>query len=190
MTRWLAVCALTLAIAGCKGEVKIQDNPETLRTLEACQQARADKDKYIKELEARIFDLEQKAGGGNQEVVVRVTGDEITISGKGPSERAGGPAASDQALFESFVKQVQQARGSMQRCYQNVLKKDSSLQARTLTLSIHVRFTATGKVSRATFSPQISDAFDTCMSGVTSRWKLDGASEGITFQQPITLSPQ
>ena len=122
-----------------------------------------------------------------------IAGDTLTISGK-DSARSGsgssGPAVPDEALFESFVKQVQLSRGSMQRCYQNALKKDTGLQARTLTMNVQVRFTAAGKVSQATFNPRISDSFDTCMSTVARRWKLEGTSGAIVFKQPITLTPQ
>jgi hypothetical protein len=189
MMKWLPVCVLAAALVGCKGETKIQDNPQTLKTLEDCQQGRTDKEKYIKELEARLFDLEQK-GGGDTEVVVTISGDTLTITGQGPSGRSGGPAAPDEQLFESFVKQVQQSRGSMQRCYQNALKKDTGLQARTMTMNVQVRFTPAGKVSQATFNPQISDSFDSCMSTVAKRWKLEGTSGPIVFKQPITLTPQ
>lgn len=189
MTRWLAVCLLAVALGACKGEVKIQDNPETLKILQACQDGRKEKDEYIKQLEARLFDLQQKAEAGG-EVTVNITGDALTISGKGPSARAGGPAAADEELFRSFVSQVQGGRGAMQRCYQNALKKDTGLQARNITLNIQVRFTAAGKVSQATFQPRLSDSFDSCMSTVARRWTLTGTSQAITFQQPITLSPQ
>jgi hypothetical protein len=189
MTKWLALWTLAAVLAGCKGETKIQDNPQTLKALEDCQQGRTDKEKYIKELEARLYDLEQK-GAGDAEVVVNISGDTLTISGQGPSVRSGGPAAPDEELFESFVKQVQQSRGSMQRCYQSALKKDTNLQARTMTMDVQVRFTPAGKVSQASFSPRISDSFDTCMSTVAKRWKLEGASSPIVFRQPITLTPQ
>jgi hypothetical protein len=189
MTKWLAVWTLAAVLAGCKGETKIQDNPQTLKALQDCQQGRTDKETYIKELEARLYDLEHKAAG-DSEVVVNISGDKLTITGQGPSVRAGGPAAPDEELFESFVKQVQQSRGSMQRCYQSALKKDTNLQARTMTMDVQVRFTPAGKVSQASFSPRISDSFDTCMSTVAKRWQLEGASSPIVFRQPITLTPQ
>lgn len=192
MMKWLPVCAVAAALVGCKGETKIQDSPQTLQALADCQQGRSDKEKYIKELEARLFDLEQK-GGADNEVVVTITGDTLTISGQeqgGRSTGGGGPAVPDQQLFESFVKQVQQSRGSMQRCYQNALKKDTGLQARTMTMNVQVRFTPAGKVSQASFSPQISESFDSCMSTVARRWKLEGASGPNVFKQPITLTPQ
>lgn len=190
MMNWLAGCALmalVLGLGACKGKTEIRDNPETLKALEACRDTLNEKAKYAKDLEARVFDLEQE--GGDQ-VVVEITGDTMTIRGKGPSERSGGPAAADEELFESFLSQVQGARGQMQRCYQNALKKNSGLQARTITLNVQVRFSPAGKVARATFEPEISDAFEACMSAVARRWTLDGTSQSVTFRQPITLSPQ
>ena len=189
MTRWFVALSLTLVVAGCKGETKIQDNPETLSALTGCQDAIASKDAYIKELEARAGELERKAGQ-NDGVVVTIAGDTMTISGKGPNVRAGGSVTADKDLYESFVTQVQAARGAMQRCYQNALKKDSGLQMREVELNIQVRFTPAGKVSKAGFSPTISDSFDSCMGTIARRWQLKESPSGAIFEFPVNLTPQ
>lgn len=184
---WIALSLLVLA--GCKGETKVQDSPQTLAALESCQRTLGDKDQYIRELEQRLAALE--ARGGDQ-VVVSITGDEMKITGSGPNGQAGRGAgdASDKELYQAFLDQVQRSRGAMKKCYQSALKKSSALQARTITVQLEARFTAAGKVSRAQFSPHIDEVFDACMRSITTRWSLPAAPQGYTFQQPITLSPQ
>ena len=198
MMRWLTVSMACLwlfgATAGCKGETKYKDKPETVAAMDKCQQSVTEKDGYIKDLEAKIYDLEKqaKASEGN-EIVVAITGDTIEIKkgkDKGPNVKNNGPAAADEDLYKAFVNHVRKSKGSIQRCYTNALKKDSGLQAKTITLKLSVRFKADGKVSKATFTPRISDSFNTCMSTVAKRWTLQGTRQSITFQQPVTLSPQ
>lgn len=188
--RLLALAAPLLLASACKGEVVTKDSPETLAALTGCQDSVKSKDDYIKQLEQRLADLELQLSQAKDEVTVTFSGNEMTISGEGPSVRQGGPVKADQELFAAFDKQVQGSRSAMQRCYQNALKRDTSLQARSITMTIDVRFTATGKVSKANFRPGISDAFVSCMNSITERWSLPGAASGISFQQPVSLSPQ
>lgn len=194
MTNWFAALPLCLALVcgACTGETKIKDNPENLKAIETYKGKVAEKDGYIKQLEAKIYDLE-KADKGADEIVVSITGDTIEIKkgkDKGPSVRKGGPVAKDEELYKEFVAHVRKSRGSIQRCYTNALKKDSSLEARETTLKLSVRFKADGSAGKSTFKPRISAAFNTCMSSVTKRWKLTGTRQAITFQQPVTLTPQ
>lgn len=187
--RLLAATALALLLLnGCRGETKVEDSPQTLAALDSCRRTLDEKDGYIRELEQRLAKLESEAAGG--EVTVTVTGDQIEISGKGPSELAGAGDASDKELYQAFLDQVQGARGAMKKCYQSALKKNTALQARTITIQLEARFTAAGKVSRASFTPAIDESFDACMRGITTRWALPAAPQGYTFRQPITLSPQ
>lgn len=194
MKKYMLVCALAPWLAhtaACKGETEVKDKPETLQSLQSCRDSVAEKDKYIKELEARVYDLQQKSE--NAEIVVTIAGDEMTITpakDESGNDKPSGPAVPDEELYKAFVGQVQKSRGSMQRCYTNALKKDSGLQARTVTLKIQVRFKADGAVAKSTFTPNISESFDTCMEAVTKKWKLEGARAAVTFQQPVTLSPQ
>ena len=184
---WFILAFLCSALCACNGETKTQDSPETLRALDDCQQSRAEKDKYIKQLEERLADYKLKEA--NDEIMVTIEGNDITLRGKSGSPTSSGKAPKKEHIT-SFVKQVQAARGSMQRCYQNALKKDNNLQARPVTLNIQVRFTATGKVGKATFMPVISHSFTKCMSAVATKWRVPGAPSGVIFQQPISLTPQ
>jgi hypothetical protein len=189
-----AAIALYIAVGavGCKGETKYKDKPETLDALKNCQSQRDEKDKYIKELEKRLADLEFK-GGDAGEVVVTITGDEIKIDGKGPNERAapGEPAgnAKDAELYEAFIDLVNKSRGSIKKCYQNALKKNTALQARTISLKLQASFSSSGAITSSSFSPEISDAFDQCMKSITAKWKLPAAPKAMKFTAPLTLTP-
>jgi hypothetical protein len=194
MKRTLLVLALASALphaTACRGDAKVEDKPETLQSLQSCRDSVTEKDKYIKDLEARVYDLQQKSE--NAEVVVTIAGDEMTVTpakDNQGNDKPPGPTVPDEELYKSFVDQVQKSRGSIQRCYTNALKKDSGLQVRTVTLKIQVRFKADGSASKSTFTPNISESFDTCMDSVTKKWKLASMNSSITFQQPVTLSPQ
>lgn len=188
--RWFVLAPVYMALLACKGEVVVQDNPETLRNLDDCQKNRAEKDKYIKQLEERLAEHELRQA--NQELLVTITGNDIVLKAKDGSTppAAGDGRAPTKEQITSFVKQVEDSRGSMQRCYQNELKKDSNLQARSVTVNIQVQFTATGKVGKANFRPSVASSFATCMNAVATKWQVAGAPTGVVFQQPITLTPQ
>ena len=192
MNRLLLVVAMTLAAAGvgCKGEPQIQPDPETLKQLEACQQLAGQKDDYIKDLEKRLAELEMNGGG--DAVVVNIEGEAMKITGKGPNRRAGKPRGETDGtkLYEAFVASLKRSRGGIQKCYQNALKKNSSLQARTVTLKINVNYRVNGAVKSATFNPRISSEFDQCMGGITKRWTLPAMARAVTFNYKQTLTPE
>lgn len=194
MTKWVITLALVLSWTTACKETKYEDTPDTVKAMQQLRESVTEKDGYIKKLEERIYELENAdTSADSGEIVVNITGDTLTITkgkDKGPSVKNNGPAAADEDLYKSFVTQVQRSRGSMQRCYTNALKKDSGLQVRSVTLKIQVKFKASGSVAKSTFKPTISGSFDKCMTTIAQRWKLTGTREALTFQQPITLSPQ
>jgi hypothetical protein len=186
----MCAAALAPAAGACKGETKVVDSPQTLERLSTCEKATSAKDDYIKQLHARIVELELASGG---EVIVVLQGDAFSVSaGKGPSARASRPMGDedDKQLYQSFIDSVNASRGGMKKCYENALKRDSSLQARTITLELQVRFSADGKAGRVDLDPRVSDAFDTCMQGLIRRWSLPAAPSAVTFRAPVTLTPQ
>ena len=185
---WLVAVSLCAALVSCKGETKIVDNPDTLRDLEDCNKNRGEKDKYIEQLKQQLADY--KLNEANQELLVTIQGNDITISSKDGGDGPGPGRAPTRDNIAAFVKQVQGSRGAMQRCYQTALKKDNNLQVRSVDVNIQVRFTATGKVSKATFRPSVSDSFNQCMTTVAMKWQVPGAPVGAVLQQPITLTPQ
>jgi len=187
----MALLSIAL-VAACKGDGKVKDSPETLRNLSDCEKSKQDKDSYIKELEKRL--AEHELGGGD-EVVVTIEGEVLTISaikGKGPHQASGVEKgdAKDAELYEAFLAAVKRSRGQVKQCYQNALKKNSALQARSIPMNIQVKYRTDGKVSLAQFSPRVSADFDQCMQNVASGWALPKMPKPVTFQSKITLTPE
>ncbi len=190
----VAVSALvsTIALGGCKGDSKPKDTPATLAKLDDCTAQLgklADKDKLIASYEGEIARL-KLAGESAGTYTFVLEGDVWTKKAKtggGP-----GPGLDDKAadaLTQEFIALVGRSRPPIQHCYEQALKKNSGLQARTVTLKVEATFAAAGTFGKATFRPDLGDAFETCMRGVAGRWKLTGAGAAATFQATVTLSP-
>jgi hypothetical protein len=184
----LACGAVALAAAGCKAKETKVDRPETLDALKKCQDNADENKRLIASYEAEIRRLEQAgAGAGAGEIVV-------TIEGEIKPARPGAPAvAIDPKLVaaqsQSFIDIVQKSRGAIQKCYEQALKKDTNLQARTVTLNVSASFSAAGQFQRTSFSPVISEAFDGCLRSVAARWQLPAAAQGMTFKAQVSLTP-
>ncbi len=126
-------------------------------------------------------------------MVVTISGDGLEIvgtTGKGPNETARPNKsatkpgnADDQALYKSFLKAVNRSRGGIKKCYQRALKADSSLQARTISMKIKVKYNVAGQVTGTGFSPRISSKFDSCMSSITKRWETACATSSGVFSR-------
>jgi hypothetical protein len=188
----LALCVV-LPGAACKQPAPA-GNPEAERKLKDCEESAAGREKHVKDLEARLAAAEQ-GGGDNEPVVITVQGDDMKIvatSGKGPSARAKVPTgdADDGKLYESFLGSIQKSRGAMKQCYQSALKKNSQLQARTISLDISVNYNSGGQVTSATFNPRISDTFDRCMGTIAQKWGLPASRRAVTFNSKFTLTPE
>jgi hypothetical protein len=97
--------------------------------------------------------------------------------------------AKDEALYASFIAAVKKSRGSIRKCYQSELKKDSRLQNRTVTVNIAVSYKTSGTVSGTNITPSISDQFKRCMGGVAARWKLPAMPRAVSFNYRQTLTP-
>jgi hypothetical protein len=188
----LVLIAVTFALSGCKGKVEYRDNPEVVTKLQACETSLGEKDIYIKDLQKQLSDL--KLHGGDGPVVVNIEGEAMTITGgKGPSgkpPREPRGNADDAKLYEAFVASLRRSRGSIKKCYQNALKKNSSIQGRTVTLNIGVDYRTSGKVANARFSPRISQTFNKCMAGVAQNWKLPAMPRAVSFNYRQTLTPE
>jgi hypothetical protein len=182
----VVVAVMLLALAACKGKTSYKDSEETIQTLKDCQEDQKTKKEYIASLEKRIQELEGEA------VVVNIEGEAMKIAGKWPNERVKptGGNADDLKLYEAFVAALQRSRGSIQKCYQNALKNNATLQARSVTLSIEVAYKTSGAVSGAQFSPRIDESFDRCMDAVAHRWTLPAMPRAVSFNYKQTLTPQ
>ena len=182
---------LALAVVGaCKGETVVKDNPEVVTRLQACAEKTKSKDDLIASYEAEIARLKLGAPTGG-ELVLRIDGDTLAITAR-PAGSGGPPAVADAVAIElgqKFIDSVRKSRGNIQKCYEQALKKNSSIQARTISLQVSAKFAATGAVAKSNFSPDLGSAFDGCMSSVATRWKLTPQAQGMSFQTTVTLSP-
>jgi hypothetical protein len=187
---------IALAGAGCGTKTKIQDNPETRENLNKCKANLKEKKAYIDTLNERITALESNAGAATEGVVViNIDGEAMKITsgkGKGPFKGSGDAKgdAKDLDLYKAFVAQLKRSRGSIKKCYQHALKKNSALSARTVTLNIGVDYRTNGKVKRAQFSPRVSEQFNQCMDGVAQKWTLPGMPKAVSFNYKQTLTPE
>ena len=190
MCRFVAVLALLVAVGACKSPPP-KDKPETLAKLTDCESkvaALADKDRLIQQYEAEIARLKLESGA--QEFVFTIEGDALAV--KKRPQGAGGPPVDDKtaaAMSQNFIDVVNKSRGAIQKCYEQALKKNTGLQAKTITLIVSASFASSGAYARSTFRPALGDAFDGCMKGVAGKWKLPAASQGMTFQATVSLSP-
>lgn len=177
---------LALALVACKGKTTYKEDPETLQKLKDCEDNLKEKTTYIATLEKRLTE------GEGTVVVVNIEGEAMKITGKGPHERTvrdtGGPE--DLKLYEAFVASLRKSRGSIQKCYQNALKNNATLQARSVTLSIEVSYRTSGQVTDARFSPRIDESFDRCMDAVAKRWTLPAMPRAVAFNYKQTLTPE
>lgn len=182
----LTAALVALALLACKGKTTYKDSPETTQKLTDC-------DKNLKEKEAYIAALEKRLADGEASLVtVDITGEAMKISGKGPHQLTEGDAGSagDAKLYEAFVASLRRSHGSIQKCYQNALKNNATLQARSVTLSIEVQYKTSGSVVDARFSPRIDESFNRCMDAVTKRWTLPAMPRAVAFNYKQTLTPE
>jgi hypothetical protein len=182
----LAAMAVALALGACKGKTQYKDDPETTQKLTDCEKNLKEKETYIATLEKRLAD------GAGTIVMVNIEGEAMKISGKGPHESTDGDAGSaeDAVLYEAFVASLRRSRGSIQKCYQNALKNNATLQARSVTLNIEVQYKTSGSVTDARFSPRIDQSFDRCMDSVARRWTLPAMPRAVAFNYKQTLTPE
>lgn len=178
--------AVALALGACKGKTQYKDDPETTQKLTDCEKNLKEKEAYIATLEKRLAD------GAGSIVMVNIEGEAMKISGKGPHESTDGDAgnADDAKLYEAFVASLRRSRGSIQKCYQNALKNNATLQARSVTLNIEVQYKTSGSVTDARFSPRIDHSFDRCMDSVARRWTLPAMPRAVAFNYKQTLTPE
>ena len=180
-----------LAGAACK-KTTYKDSPETLEKVASLEGQLKDKDTYIQQLRDENANLQRDGvTPGDNEWVFTIQGDALVLTGK-PSKGGGGGSIDDAtatAMGDKFLDQVTRARGSIQKCYEQALKKSTGLQARTVNLKLSASFAASGKFSRVSFSPDLPEAFDTCLRTVASKWAMPAAKQSMTFQASVKLTP-
>lgn len=189
MTR-TSITLVLLCLGACKGETKIQADPKTQADLDSCRAAMTEKDKLCKSLEddnARL--MREKGTAAPGEIVVAIEGNALTVRPGKPGEAR---PIDDKVAGEAskqFIDIVSKSRGAIQKCYEQALKKDSSIQARTITLTVSASFSQAGVYRNSSFSPSLGDAFDTCIKTVASKWALPQSSPAMTFKAQVSLTP-
>lgn len=194
MTRTSHFLLLALAatvIAGCKGETKTVDNPLTVDELKKCEDAKKQKDDLITSLTAEKAQWlrDKGAGAGSNEVTVTLEGNILTVK----AAPGGGNQVIDPKLAtaasQQFIDVVAKSRGAIQKCYEQALKKNTGLQARTVTLTVSASFASSGAYHDSAFSPSLGDTFDACIKTVASKWALPTNSPAMSFKAQVSLTP-
>jgi hypothetical protein len=182
------VLALTIAFGGCKGEKVIQPDPQTKAELEQCLKDKAEKDKLIRAEEDENARLMREKGTGT-EIVVSIEGNALTVKPGLPGETRPIDDKAVGAASQEFLAMVARSRGAIQKCYEQALKKNTGLQARTVTLSVSASFAPTGEFKSSNFAPSLGDTFDACIRTVASKWTLPTSSPITTFKAQFSLTP-
>ncbi len=180
---------LSLAVAACKGETKTVPDPQTASDLDACRKNGEEKDKLIKAMQDEA-DVARKTQGSGGEITVVIEGNALTVK---PGAQGAAPPPVDPkvaaAASKEFLDLVAKSRGAIQKCYEQALKKDANLQARSQTIIVSASFTDTGAYASSSVSPQINTAFDECMRAIAAKWTLSKNPAVKTFKAPVALVP-
>ncbi len=188
-TNLLFLSVLVLGLGtGCKGEKVIQADPQTKADLEQCLKDKAEKDKLIKAVEEENARL-MRGQGSAGEIVVAIEGNALTVRPGKPGEVRPIDDKAAAAASKEFLDVVAKSRGAIQKCYEQALKKNTGLQAKTVTLTVSASFSAAGVYKTASFAPSLGDTFDNCIRTVASRWALPQSSPAMTFKAQVSLTP-
>jgi hypothetical protein len=187
----LCLLATVLTVGACKGETIVKPDPNTQTALDQCNKDKASLTDYKKQLEASNIDLQNKAGAGSSaQITVAFEGTLLTV--RPPRTGEGDHPIPDKvtaAASQAFANLVQQSRGGIQKCYQQILKKNSGLQAKSIMLMVSATFSGTGAFQNASFSPSIGTGFDDCMHAIATKWQMPTNSPAMTFVAPVALTP-
>jgi hypothetical protein len=184
----ILTAVLLLGAIACKGETVVKDNPDTVRDLETCKKTLDEKNKLITAIQDENARLMRGGSGG--EIVVAIEGNALTVR---PGKPGDGPRPIDDkmaaAASKEFLDVVARSRGAIQKCYEQALKKNANLQAKTVTLTVSASFSQAGAYRDSSFSPSLGDTFDNCIKTVASKWQLPTNSPAMTFKAQVSLTP-
>jgi hypothetical protein len=182
------VALLLAGLAACKGETVVKDNPDTLRDLDICRKTLDEKNKLVTAIQDENARLMRNQGAG-AEIVVAIEGNALTVRPPAPGTTPPIDTKVAAAASKEFLNLVEKSRGSIQKCYEQALKKNSALQAKTITLNVSASFSSQGAYQSSSFSPSLGDVFDNCMKTIASKWALPGNSPAMTFKAQVSLTP-
>jgi hypothetical protein len=184
-----AILLPTVLAVGCKGETVVKPDPDTLRDLEVCKKTLEDKNKLVQALQDENARLMR--GPTGSEIVVAIEGNMMTVRPAKPGEVRPLDDKAVAAASKGFEDLVQKSRGAIQKCYEQVLKKDTNLQARTVTLTVSATFSNQGAYQGSSFhaTQNLGDTFDSCMKQIAQKWQLPQNSQTMTFKAQVSLTP-
>jgi hypothetical protein len=188
MTRKSIAILFVAAAIGCKGDEVVKDNPDTVRDLDICKKTVDEKNKLITALQDENARL-MRGGAGVNEIVVAIEGNALTVRPGKPGEPRPIDDKVAAAASKEFLDVVERSRGAIQKCYEQALKKNSNLQAKTITLTVSASFSNAGAYQSSSFAPSLGDTFDSCMKTVAGRWALPTSSPAMTFKAQVSLTP-
>lgn len=184
-----AVAGTIVAGTACKGETVYKDNPDTLDKMSKLQQQIDSQKQLIQQLTDQTAQCQRNGGAAPGEIVVSIEGDAVKIK---PGHGGGGAGLDDATTAkesQAFLDMVQKSRGAIQKCYEQALKKNTGLQARTISLAVSASFSSTGAYQQASFAPSLGDTFDNCMKTIATKWALPTNSPAMTFKATVSLTP-
>ena len=191
MTRTVLVIAsiVWIASAGCKGETKTQIDPRTQSDLDNCNKNYDEQKKLVADLQRENSDL-QKNKSVAGDIVVTIEGNALTI--KRNMATAGNQTIDPKiatAATRQFLDTIEKSKGAIQKCYELALKKDSSLQSRSVTVTVQASFAQSGQNRDSQVSPSLGPTFDNCMKTVASKWTVQQNPPVNVFRAPVSLNP-
>lgn len=190
MPRYPIAILLPAALAlGCKGETVVKDNPDTLRDLDVCKKTLEESKKLAQALQDENARLMR--GSGGSEILVTIEGNMMTVRPAKPGEVRPVDDKVIAAASKQFEDLVHKSRGAIQKCYEQVLKKDTNLQSRTVTLTVSASFSNVGAYQSSSFhaTQDLGDTFDSCMKTIAQKWQLPQNSQAMTFKAQVSLTP-
>jgi hypothetical protein len=178
-----------LLVLGCKGETVVKPDPETQRELDVCKKTLEESKKLAQALQDENARLMR--GPTGNEIVVAIEGNMFTVRPPKPGEVR---PIDDKKVAEAskeFYNLVDKSRGAIQKCYEQALKKNTNLQARTVTLTVQASFSGQGAYQSSAFhaSQDLGDTFDSCMKTIASKWSLPTNAQTMTFKAQVSLTP-
>jgi hypothetical protein len=186
-----SLAALMMALgttSGCKGDKVVQPDPKPQADLEQCLRNKVEKDKLIKDEEDEIARLRREKAS-SVEIVVSIEGNALTVKQGAPGEVRPVDDKTVSEASKEFLNVVAKSRGAIQKCYEQALKKNTGLQAKTVTLSVSASFAPSGQFKSSNFAPSLGESFDQCIRTVSSKWVLSTNSPAMTFKAQVSLTP-
>jgi hypothetical protein len=176
-----------LMVFACKGDTVVKIDPKTQTELDNCNTVVGDQKKLIATLQEENTRLQTKQTSA--EVLVKIEGTALTVQPGKPGEVRPIDDKAAAAASKEFIDVVRKSKGSIQKCYEQALKKSSGLQNKPITLVVSASFANSGSYKNASFSPSLGDTFDACIRAVATKWVLPTNSPAMTFQAQVALTP-